>query len=195
MSEKAEIGNIPALLSVLRATVFAVLPPSGEQEGPYSPVTEARKRLAAIDLLEETVEGWGMNLGSEEETRQVRQALTFLRRRMEGVKEAAVEVEAELGSVGVQLDPALAGGGKLHTGGRGAPPTLLSRYVRDLLLQRYPDWDGVSPFPGRNTQELRDWLHKELGGYSWHRPFDPEHISSGPREHLYRIVNNLQRLQ
>ena len=192
MSGPDDLGGLPALYLVLGATLFKVLPRTDSDEE-WNPVQEAENRLRALDLVEATVRGFGPNLGSDQEVEATAATLKLLRARFTDILDGAREAATILEGTGIRLDPAAPGGGTFHSGGRGHPPSLLSRFVRDLLRQRFAEWNGEPPFPGRNTQELREWLRGELGGEF--SAFPHEEIDPRPKGPLYRIVSNLQRLQ
>ena len=173
---------------------------------------EAKVRLQALLILEETLAGVERagfdSLAEKGDTAQVRESLGLLRRMLEAALAQAESLEEALDGL-AKLDPDTPGGGTVHPKGRGRPPGLLTVYVKDLLLQRFPEWDGSPPFPESNTQELREWLRDELtapthigGGTEGafealfpFGPFDPERVDPAPKGPLYRIVSNLQRLQ
>ena len=157
-------------------------------QAPWSGTEEVRIRIATLTILEEMATAWGPNLQGEEDTEGIEASLKLLRIRLETALEAVEEVEADLASLDQELDPTSPGGAKAVTGERGPRPSRLT--VSDLLEQRTPEWDGTPPFPGKNNQETRDWLHSEL------KPdFPPDQIDPRVRGPLSMIINNLIRLQ
>ena len=182
----------------------------------WSATNEAKIRLAALPLLEEYVSqrmGRSGAVPAEEfqKCTSVQVALGILWGWLNEDLAAAEGLEADLEKSGVQLDPDAQGGGRRRTGGRGAPPSLLSEYVKHLLQERHPDWDDSFPFPGQNSKELREWLNMKLrqpppepfvwtSDASWADaldayPFSPRDINPTSRGPLWRIISNLQRLQ
>lgn len=126
----------------------------------------------------------------------------------------ADELDEALAGLKAVLAPTKPGGATYRSGKKGRRPAMLTVYVRLLLQRRFPEWDGHGPFPGKNTQELRESLFEELSGAG--TPKDPwkgfaSHLgwaeamegglfkaeeidpkSGGP---LFRMISNLQRMQ
>ena len=186
--------------------------------GSWSATNEAKMRLAALPLLEAYVaqrigRSGALPLEEFQKSRNMETALGTLRTWLNEDLAAARDIEADLETSGVQLDPEARGGGRMRTGGRGAPADLLTEYVKHLLRERYPEWDSSSPFPGRNTQKLREWLYEKLtadpfdpvstpwtSGLSWAEatpsyPFKPDEIDPANRGPLCTIISNLRRQQ
>ena len=117
-------------------------------------------------------------------------------------------LEADFEKSALYLHPDAPGGALMRTGVRGKPVSIVTVLVKELLQKRFPEWDGESPFPGRDGKELRAWLYAQLtteplprqwtSGSVWAEataayPFDLEHIdpvSGGP---LSKIIGNLRR--
>jgi len=146
----------------LWVTIFPVLDPFEDTPTSenWSPVQAARKRLDAVDLLAQTVEGIRETIG--EPTEPMEETLARLREVLEEILVVAERLEVEMKEIGIQLNSAVPGGGKILDGKRGRPPQILSQYVKYVLMQRHPEWDGRAPFPGKNTRELRESLRREL---------------------------------
>ncbi len=168
---------------------------------------EVELRLAALTIVDRTVagfenfltqaprgEGARVEKASENE-RAVRHSLALVRAVLLTVREVAVEDRA-LQPSGVRLDPESNGGAQVNTGARGRPASILTGLARDLLLRRFPEWDGKQVLKARNTAELRAWLSVELRGNPANpSPFNEEALDPTSRGVLWRIVSNFQRLQ
>jgi len=161
MRDYSEVDGLAIGILFASLTVYEVLPPIDDNpKEPWSPIREAERRLEAVRLLRETAFTLGFTTGVDAEP--LEDALAELGRVLGQVLKVAQKLEDATEASGVRLHPRQQGGGKVATGEKGRRRTVLSECVRLLLMLRYPEWDGVKPFPKKNSEELRGWVHSQL---------------------------------
>lgn len=186
--------------------------------GPWNAAEELRLRQAALTIIwQYAVRLLGRSGSLSYEVmltaRQIENCLQSLGRFLNEDAEYLRELEPILEAEGVKLDPTEAGGGQVVQPGRpGRRPTILHDRVKSLLRKRFPDWDGVKPFPHENNQDLRTWISQELQT-GWDSPrssevfrsslrwaearagmtFDPDEVKDESEGPIWRIIHNLKR--
>ncbi|MDP2954828.1 MAG: hypothetical protein Q8N53_00290 [Longimicrobiales bacterium] len=140
----------------------------------------------------------GLRALVDDDNRNVERVMRLLLGFFENLSEVARAAE-RIGD-SVRPDPSSPGGARVRTGTRGPDPSIVAACVKALLT--FPEiarlcasgWDAESTFHYdkiKNTQEVREALHRRLKGYPYY--FDEDEIDPRLRGPLWTVLNTIQR--